>query len=154
MDDLDRKFKFKMQIKRGMAEFSDRAPRLIRKLNQFSKTPLGGVAGVAILIYLISTGLLFRILNVLFLLTWVTTLAAPFFLRPLVERMQQQQMQQMQQQQGRTQQQRGRAQQNYTQNRRRANRPPFERGESKSAGAGGGDDGGGIVIDADWKEID
>ena len=79
--------------------------------------------------------------------------AAPFFLRPLVERLQQQQMEQMQQQQqqGRTRQQ---GQGQYY-GRGPAGQSPFgsNGGQSKRPRDGGDGDGGGIIIDADWEEI-
>ena len=155
-DGLDRRWALRMKAKRASRAIADNAPRLLRELRSFSKTPLGSVAGVMIFVYLVSTGLLFRILNVLFILTWILTLAAPFFLRPLVERLQQQQMEQMeqmqQQQQGRTRQQ---GQGQYY-GRGPAGQSPFgsNGGQSKRPRDGGDGDGGGIIIDADWEEID
>ena len=155
LDELDRRFSVRENVSRISRDIIENAPREARKLSyqlsNFSKTPLGSLVGIGVFVYLIMSGLLFRIINTLFIALWAMTLLSPLLLR-LVNKdafqsdddgfggfdMRQQQQQQQQRQQ--------RQQQGWSrpQNGRR-------RGRSPSSDP---DDDDGLVIDADWKPAD
>ena len=156
MDELDRRFSVRENVSRISRDIIENAPREARKLSNqlstFSKTPLGSLVGIGVFVYLIMSGLLFRIINTLFIALWAMTLLSPLLLR-LVNKdafesdddgfggaynMRQQQQRQQQRQQQQQQQQQG------------WSRPQNGRRQRWSRGSDPDDDDG-LVIDADWK---
>ena len=117
------------------------------------QSPLGSILATLLFVYLLSSGILLRVLNMLFFGLWIMTLAAPFFLKPLVQNLQQQQNKQYQQYQQQQQQQQQQYGQNYrNQNYNNNNNSNSNNGRGSSGN--GFDDNDGIVIDADWKEVE
>lgn len=78
LEDIDYKF----GIRRRVSILAQDAPRYGTKLKVFLETPVGGAVGIVVLLYLISSGILFRVLNIAFLFMWI----APLFLGPIINK--------------------------------------------------------------------